>query len=64
MVFTQGSPSDDFTIEHNLGRAQVSVTAYDAAGAEVIVGVNYIDANNVEITTDPGLPFSGTVVVL
>jgi hypothetical protein len=63
-VHTQGAPSSSFTIDHGLNRVLVSVTAYDALGNEVQVGVQVLDNNNVQVTTDSGLPFSGKCLVL
>jgi hypothetical protein len=62
-TFTQSVPSSNFTITHNLNRTTVDVSAYDTSGREVMVGVTVVDANNVQITTETGLPFTGTVLV-
>lgn len=48
-VFTQGIPSDKWSIAHNLGKFP-SVAVVDSAGTEVIGDVQHIDDNNLTIT--------------
>lgn len=60
----QGAPSSMFTVTHGLGRTPVSVTAFDPSGFVVQVGVQVLDANHIQVTTETGLPFSGKVLVI
>lgn len=53
-----------FTVTHGLGRTPVSVTAFDPSGFVVQVGVQVLDANHIQVTTETGLPFSGKVLVI
>lgn len=55
-IFTQTSPSTTWSIVHNLGR-NPSVTVIDSGGTEIITDVQYVDANNLQITF--GAPTSG-----
>lgn len=45
-VYTQASPSSDWTIQHNLGKYP-SITVEDSAGSDVIGDWEYVDVNNV-----------------
>ncbi len=56
-VFNQMSASEIWEIEHNLDK-HPSVTIVDSAGTVVTGDVNYIDANNIQVTFIGA--FSGT----
>jgi hypothetical protein len=48
-TFTQSSPSDVWTITHNLDRYP-SVSVVDSADNMVVGDVEYVDSNTIEIT--------------
>lgn len=55
-LHTQSVASDEWTINHNLGKYP-SVTVIDSAGDEVVGEIEYIDTNNLKIKFAGG--FSG-----
>lgn len=57
-------PQSSFAITHNLNRPPTVVTAWDTAGNQVELGVQVIDPNTVQLSTEPSLPFSGKVLVI
>jgi hypothetical protein len=63
LLYTQATPATTITLAHGLGRV-VAVACYDQGGNQVSVGVKALDANTVQITTDVGLAFSGTIMVV
>ena len=52
----QGTPSQTWTIQHNLNK-YVSVTAVDSAKSVVVGMIDYVDLNNITITFNAA--FSG-----
>jgi hypothetical protein len=56
MIFSQGAPSDIWTIVHNLV-SYPSVTVVDTGGSEVIPTLLYLDANTIRLLF--GSPTSG-----
>lgn len=56
-TYEQSAVSDEWTIEHNMGKYP-SVTVVDSAGNEIIAEVQYIDKNNLVIYM--ASPFKGT----
>jgi hypothetical protein len=63
-VWVQAVPSSEFNVPHMLGREPVSVTAYDSSQNECQVGVTVVDDDNIQVTTEAELPFSGKVLVI
>ena len=59
-VYTQGSPSDTWTISHPLNKYP-SVTIIDSGGTEVIGNIEYIDTSTVVVTFASG--FSGKAIL-
>ena len=52
-IFTQGTPSTSWVIQHNLGKFP-SITVVDTADTVVIGDYNYTDDNNVTLTFSAG----------
>lgn len=52
-TYTQATPSDTWTITHNL-RKRPSITVVDSAGSEVIGDCDYVDENTVVLTFTGG----------
>jgi hypothetical protein len=59
-VYTQGAPSDTWTISHPLNKYP-SVTIIDSGGTEVIGNIEYIDTSTVVVTFASG--FSGKAIL-
>ena len=59
-VYTQGVPSDTWTINHTLNKYP-SVTIIDSGGTEVIGNIKYIDTSTVIVTFASG--FSGKAIL-
>ena len=59
-VYTQGAPSDTWTINHTLNKYP-SITIIDSGGTEVIGNIKYIDTSTVEVTFASG--FSGKAIL-
>ena len=59
-VYTQGVPSDTWTISHPLNKYP-SVTIIDSGGTEVIGNIEYIDTSTVVVTFASG--FSGKAIL-
>ena len=52
-IFTQGTPSTSWVIQHNLGKFP-SITVVDTADTVVVGDYNYTDDNNVTLTFSAG----------
>lgn len=61
-VFTQDTPSSNWTIEHNLGRYPVIVVFDEAGNERPFVPVSTPDINTAVLTPTP--PLAGKVVVI